>query len=212
MIKELSEAFRRLVNSLSVRPVATLTAVFIIAMGYVAYKSYNTLETLVITPSEEATRFKNQLESSKLVNQSIEYLREDLKAHSVIIKQFHNGRHDLTGIPFTEATSTYYTESYETADSNEPISSMNNSLQKMWGDIQNPKCTVLKSAVDASSRRYFKTYGLTKVVECPLTNLLNYPIGVILVGFSESNTSDTEAVSKTSAVAKRVTGYLGNGY
>jgi len=212
MIKELSEAFRRLVNSLSVRPVATLTAVFIIAMSYVAYKSYNTLETLVITPSEEAARFKNQLESSKLVNQSIEYLREDLKAHSVIIKQFHNGRHDLTGIPFTEATSTYYTESYETADSNEPISSMNNSLQKMWGDIQNPKCTVLNSAVDASSRRYFKTYGLTKVVECPLTNLLNYPIGVILVGFSESNTSDEVAVSKTSAIAKRVTGYLDNGY
>jgi hypothetical protein len=56
-------------------------------------------------------------------------------------------------------------------------------------------------------------YELNRVVECPLTNLLNYPIGKITVGFSaDSTVSDEVAVSKTATIAKRVTGYLNNGY
>lgn len=211
MIKELSDAFRRLVNSLSIRPLSTLAALFIICMAYIGVKSYSTLENLVITPDEEASRFKDQLESSKLVNESIEQLRADLGANNVVIRQFHNGRHDLTGIPFTESSATYYTESYEDIG-DEAISSMNGSLRQIWGRIDRPECIVLNSPVDSSSRKYFKAYGLTKVIECPLTNLLNYPVGTITVGFSAGNTSDEVGVKKTEAIAKRVTGYLSNGY
>lgn len=166
---------------------------------------------MVITPSEEATRFKEQLESTKLVNESIEQLRIDLKADNVVIKQFHNGRHDLTGIPFTETSSTYYTDGYEDT-SDEAVSTMNGSLGLMWRRIDKPECTILYKPIDSSSRRYFKAYKLMKVVQCPLTNLLNYPIGTITVGFSAGDTNDELAVSKTSAIAKRVTGYLSNGY
>lgn len=211
MIKEVANAFRQLVNSLSVRPIATMTAIFLIAMSYVAYRSYSTLEELVVTPDEEASRFREQLESSKLVNDSLENLRLSLKAHSVVIKQFHNGRHDLTGIPFTESTATYYTENYD-EDTDEPLSSMNGALRGMWENIRNPKCIISEKPIDISSKKYMKTHGLTKIVECPLTNLLNYPIGTITVGFSEGNTKDDDAVEKTSAIAKRVTGYLDNGY
>ena len=211
MIKELSNAFKMLVASLSVRPLATLMAVLIICLGYVSYKSYSTLEEMIVTPSEEAARFREQLESAKLVNESLNQLNTDLGSHSVIIRQFHNGRHDLTGIPFTETTATYYTDGYELSG-DEPVSSMNGSLSKIWVQIDKPECTVLYGPVDASSRRYFKAYNLEKVVECPLTNLLNYPIGTITVGFSEGNTDDTVAITKTSAIAKRVTGYLTNGY
>lgn len=211
MIKELSDAFKSLVASLSVRPIATLAAVLIICFGYVSYKSYSTLEQLVVTPDEEASRFKEQLESANLVNESLNQLNADLGSHSVIIRQFHNGRHDLTGIPFTETTATYYTEEYDLSG-DEPVSSMNVSLRRIWVKIDKPECTVLYGPVDSSSRRYFKAYKLQKVVQCPLTNLLNYPIGTITVGFSEGNTNDTVAVNKTSAIAKRVTGYLTNGY
>lgn len=212
MIKELSDALRRLVNSLSVRPIATLVASFLICMGYIGYKSYDRLEQLVVTPDEEATRFREQLESSKLVNDSLEQLRVTLGAHSIVIKQFHNGRHDLTGLPFTEASATFYTDNYEDVG-DEPLSSMNGTLRKIWSDIADPRCVVLNAPVDSSSRRYFKENGLVRIVECPLTNLLNYPIGTITVGFSASSTtSDQVAMNKTSAIAKRVTGYLNNGY
>lgn len=212
MIKELSDAFRRLVNSLSVRPFATFIAIFIICMSYVGYKSYNTLEQLVVTPSEEATRFREQLESAKLVNQSIEQLRIKLKAENVVIRQFHNGRHDLTGIPFTESSATFYTETYND-DGDEAVSSMNGTLRQVWKQIDSPECIVIYSPIDHSSRHYFSTYKLNRVVVCPLTNLLKYPVGVIEVGFTESSTtSDDEAIKETSAIAKRATGYLSNGY
>jgi hypothetical protein len=213
MIQELSNALRRLVNSLSTRPLATLVAVFIICASFIAYKSYSTLEQLVVTPDQEATRFQKQLESSKLVNQSLEKLRVDLNAQSVVIKQFHNGRHDLTGIPFSEASDTYYTDTYDDVG-DETISSMNGSLRKMWSRIDSPECISIDSPVDSSSKKYFKNYKLTKVVECPLTNILNYPIGLIQVGFSGDNTTkeDRDALSKTYTISKSVTGYLKNGY
>lgn len=211
MIKELSDAFARLVNSLSSKPLATIVAVFLVGVSYIAYRSYNALEEMIITPSEEAARFREQLESAQLVNQSIEQLRSDLKANNVVIRQFHNGKHDLTGIPFTEASSTFFTGEYDDPG-DEAVSTMNISLRKMWKQIDRPECVVLYSPTDSSSRKYFKTYNLTKVVLCPLTNLLNYPVGTIAVGFSVSDTDDALAVNKTSAIAKRVTGYLSNGY
>ena len=212
MIKELSDAFRRLVHSLSVKPMATIVAIFLVAMSYIAVKSYDKLEQIVVTPDEEAVRFREQLESAKLVNDSLENLRTSLGAHSVVIKQFHNGRHDLTGIPFTEASVTYHTESYDSMNT-EAVSTMNTSLRRIWTEIDNPACIVLNGPIDSSSRKYFTAYELNKVVECPLTNLLNYPIGKITVGFSADNTvSDDVAITKTAAIAKRVTGYLNNGY
>lgn len=212
MIKELSDAFRRLVYSLSVKPITTMVAIFLVSISYVAVKSYDRLEQMVITPDEEAVRFREQLESAKLVNESLENLRLTLGAHSVVIKQFHNGRHDLTGIPFTEASATYHTDSYDNMGT-EAVSTMNTSLRKIWAEIDKPSCVVLNAPIDSSTRKYFMAYELNRIVECPLTNLLNYPIGKITVGFSADNTiSDEVAVTRTAAIAKRVTGYLNNGY
>jgi hypothetical protein len=95
----------------------------------------------------------------------------------------------------------------------EAVSTMNTSLRKIWVIIDKPTCVVLDGPVDSSTRKYFMAYELNRVVECPLTNLLNYPIGKITVGFSaDSTVSDEVAVSKTATIAKRVTGYLNNGY
>lgn len=211
MIKELSEALKTLINSLSIRPLATLMAVFIIFAGYVGYKSYDTLQSMIITPHEESHRFKAQLASAALVNDAIEKLKLDLKANSIVVRQFHNGRHDLTGIPFTEATTTFYTSEFDGAEE-EPLSALNKSLMMMWEDkIDRPECIIINKGVDSSTNRYFRKYKLSRAVICPLTNLLNYPIGTITVGFSTSDTSDAIALQKTSAIAKRITGYLENG-
>jgi hypothetical protein len=50
-------------------------------------------------------------------------------------------------------------------------------------------------------------YSLATVITCPLTNPLNYPIGVLLVGF-EKEEEPTNAVAETSLVARRIVGYL----
>lgn len=214
MIKELSDAFRALINSLSRRPIETLLAFSLIVVSYIGYKSYDTLERIIITPQEEASRFQKQLEGADLVNNALENLRVELKADNVLIKQFHNGRHDLTGIPFTEASTTFLADpatdgSAHDGSRDEPIPTMNRSLRLVWQEIDRPKCTVLYAPIDVSTRKYFYNHGLNRAVICPLVNLLNYPIGVVVVGFSEGNTVEENfAISKTSQIAKRVAGYL----
>ena len=206
MIKDLSNALRQLIASLSMRPLATLLAIFLIAITYISVRSYDTIQKIVITPVEEAHQFSRGLEKAELVNSAIGNLKEDLGAQSVIIKQFHNGRHDLTGLPFTEASVTFSTEG-PGADE-EHLSSMNSSLRRMWTRIDSPRCLVQYAPLDASTKRYMLEYSLSHVVTCPLTNPLNYPIGILLVGFDKEGVSDVEAVSQTSVVSKRIVGYL----
>lgn len=217
MIKELSDAFKALIDSLSAKPLATIIGIFIIFVGYLGFKSYDTLQALVITPDQEAARFEKQLTSSEIINQAIEKLRVDLSADNVLIRQFHNGKHDLTGIPFTGIATTFYvdpldSDGHETLI-DEPISATNKSLRSVWQRIDRPECVIIDAPIDISTRKYFTSHDLDKMAICPLVNLLNYPIGVMTVGFSEGNTvSDEVILQKTSAIAKRVTGYLSDGY
>lgn len=217
MIKDLSKAIKALIDSLSTKPVATLMAVFIVFAMYIGIRSYSTLQSLVVTPDQEAARFEAQLKNTDIINKSIEDLRASTKADNVIIRQFHNGRHDLTGIPFTSISTTYYVDPMDNdghePSLDEPISAMNKSLRQVWGRIDKPECIMLYSPVDISTRRYFKSHKLNRAAVCPLVNLLNYPIGVMLVGFSERSTaSDEEVQKKTASLSKSVTGYLNNGY
>lgn len=194
-----------------------MAALFIVFAGYVGVKSYTALQALVVTPDQEAARFEAQLHNADIINRGIEDLRFTLHADNILIRQFHNGRHDLTGIPFTGISTTFYVDPLDNdghePSLDEPISAMNKSLRQVWQSIDKPECTVLYSPVDVSTRRYFKTHKLNRAVVCPLVNLLNYPIGVMIVGFSDSSTvSDDAALTKTSLLAKRVTGYLNSGY
>jgi len=75
-----------LTKSLAVRPLATLGALFILSASFIGYKSYAKLEALVISPREEASRFEKQLESSRLVNQSLEDLKTHTGSKALVIK------------------------------------------------------------------------------------------------------------------------------
>jgi hypothetical protein len=213
LIKEASNALRVFVNLLSQKPLATLAALIILFMAYISYRSYDAIQDSIVTPEEEARRFQDQLSSASLVNDAIENLALETRANNVVIRQFHNGRHDLTGIPFTEATTTFFTKSYDTP-AEERLSELNTSLRMMWREIDKPECIIIKSGVDHSTRKYFREYQLNRAVICPLTNLLNYPIGTITVGFSASNAqfSDRFVLQKTHLVARRVTGYLNESF
>lgn len=218
MIKDLSDALRALIDSITMRPLATLVGISLLFMTYIGYRSYDSLQKLVVTPDEEASRFEEQLTESEIINSAIERLRVELKADNVMVRQFHNGRHDLTGIPFTGIETTFYAGPLEapngqdiTAD--EPVSSSNDMLRRVWSRIDKPQCVVINTPVDISTRRYFRAYNLNKSAVCPLVNLLNYPIGVLVVGFSDRNIpSDPVILYKTSSIAKGVTGYLASGH
>lgn len=216
MIKELSDAFRALVISLSSKPLASILAICLIFVSYLGYRSYDKLESMIVSPDEEAQRFEKQLTNSEIINQAMEGLRIELGADNVVIRQFHNGRHDLTGIPFTGIATTYFVDPLESVEhdsaTDEPVSAANRSLRKVWQRIDRPECVIIDRPVDISTNKYFKAHNINRAGICPLVNLLNYPIGVMIVGLPEKSTASNEQVlQKTAVIARRVTGYLDNG-
>lgn len=207
MIKELSEAFNSFVDSLSRHPFATLSTVLIAIVLYLGYQTLESIRTIVVPPNLEAERFHEQLAASEQINQALELLRKEENAHSIIIRQFHNGKHDLTGIPFTKSSMTFYTMSEEFQEVEEPLSAMSTSLSKVWNVIDKPECLVISNVgIDKATKYYMEYYELNKIVVCPMVNLLDYPVGTLTVGYKQADAKVNP--KKIQEVAVRVTGYL----
>lgn len=204
MIKEIGELFQTVVNSLRKAPFATITTLLLLSLLYMGYHGIDRLDTLAVPPYVEAERFHKHLEASEQINSALEKLRVDQNAHSVSIRQFHNGKYDLTGIPFTKSTMTFYTDGI-THIEDEPLSAMSRLLNKMWVEIDSPTCVVLDYGVDASTRHYMNEYELKYIIVCPMTNLLKYPVGILTIGYKDKNSMN---VSKVKETAQKVTGYL----
>ena len=204
MIKEIGELFQTVVNSLVKAPFATLTTILLLCLVYIGYYSIGKLDTLVVSPVVEAERFQNHLVASEQVGEALEKLKVEQGAHSASIRQFHNGKYDLTGIPFTTSTMTFYTDGI-THIEDEPLAAMGKVLNRMWKKIDAPVCTTLEYGIDASTKHFMDEYELKYIVVCPMTNLLKYPVGTLTVGYKDKNSMD---VSKVHEAAKRVTGYL----
>lgn len=183
------------------RPIMTMAAILIALTAFISYKSYDRLEALFLTPQQEATRFHQSLEAMDLVNKSLDNLKTNTSASTAIIYQFHNGKHDLTGIPFTSALVTFSTDGYA---SDLPISTMNSSLRAMWTRIDKPSCVALDAPVDIESQKLFTKYKLKTLVMCPLINPLSYPIGVLSVGY----VTPIKETSEPSKIATSIVGYI----
>ncbi len=205
MIKDLNDFFSSAVEAFSKHPFATISTILIGIVLYLGYRTLDRIETIVIPPSLEAERFHQQLSTSEQINLALKNLREDVGAHSVVLRQFHNGKHDLTGIPFTKSTVTFYDAEESLLEEDEPLSSMSTSLSKMWKRIDSPSCIVLGSPVDKTTKYYMSKNELNYIIVCPLVNLLKYPVGTLTVGLK---TLPVGSVDKVQKVANQVTGYL----
>lgn len=211
MMEGINELFKTAVDSLSKHPFATLSTILIAIVLYIGYRTLDRIETIVIPPSLEATRFHEQLAASEQINMALTNLAVDADAHSIVLRQFHNGKHDLTGIPFTKSSVTFY-EIRETERSleeqDEPISAMSTSLSRIWARIDRPKCLVLTDfGIDKTTKHYIEVNELGSIIVCPMVNLLNYPVGTLTVGFKRRDPGEG-TVEKIEAVATQVTGYL----
>lgn len=195
-----------MVSLLVKHPFATVITILISVSLYIAYEIRESIMMLVVPPSLEADRFHEQLSASEQVNKALDNLRLETNAHSVIVRQFHNGKYDLTGIPFTKSSITFYSLEERMEDEyEEPLSAMSTSLNKMWIKIDNPQCIVEDHGLDRTTKHYMDIYELNTIVICPMVNLLNYPVGTMTVGYRQS---DKMNVAEVKNVAHRITGYL----
>lgn len=197
------ELIKDLISKFYSRPITTVAMLLIFLIAFVTYKSYDKIEALVVTPKDEAARFHESLESMQLINTALAKIKTDTGARGVTIYQFHNGKHDLTGIPFTGALVTFSTEGY-TGDM--PLSTLNASLRLVWQDIDAPRCQIINRAIDSETANVFDKYGQSYQIICPLINPLNYPVGLLTVGYT---TKPPEfALAEIEHASYSIVGYL----
>ncbi len=138
------------------------------------------------TPEIEKQRFNESIVADGLIREALDHDRKIINADRVLIRQFHNSKADLTGLPFASISTTYAAMapgvSLEAAAYGPyPLSTMNEQLKIMWVDGQEPKCVRMDiSAVkDTQWKSYWEKNGAKVGYTCPILNLRGQPIGII---------------------------------
>ena len=223
MIKDIIEAFGRLIEVVKLSPTVSILTLLLVIALFAALKGFQNgimLDELTLNPERNRTHFENSIKASEQINLALEYYRMELDADRVMVRQFHNGKQDLTGIPFTYVQTTYLAMKPLVSLSpngleSKPLSGMVGFLRHMWGiNLREPKCLVMNESevADPIYRLYLKENGIQIVIACPLQNLLNYPIGYVVTNYlaAELPSSITKeiAVKKNEELALRIGGYL----
>lgn len=220
MLDKFGENFKTVVETIRSSPTIGLL-VLVLCLATLAFmnsaNNNRILESLQDNPAVNASHFEESLERNKLVQETLESLRYRTGADRAVIKQFHNGKRDLTGIPFTYAVITHVSlkdgialtpGSYESM----PLSALNESLLQMWQTVRNPKCLAqrIDDVKDPLYRQYLTENQVVKYVACPLTNPLDYPIGKIVVEYTRDfdDASDDMLIQQVERAGFRVNGYL----
>lgn len=221
MLKEFIDSLKALVDEVAAKPLGAILAVILIMAAYFAFTTsikIDRLNNLAPTANIEQQRFERALDANNQINIAMEETREKLGASRILVKQFHNGRADLTGIPFTSITTTFISskEGFGLSDSaydTRPLSTMNNTLREIWKSHDKPHCVVksVKSVRDYELKNLLESRGVNKVAYCPMTNLLNYPVGVISLGYvqTENTPSDQVIMQEMQKLSDKIVGFLG---
>ena len=218
--------FERLVNLFSKnRTDFLITLVLLVALGagYAAYENRQFLvqqwqkENHYITPEQ----FHRLVQIDKQIEQSLRQSLNEMDADRVVLRRFHNGRQDFTGIPFENI-----------ADANEVVSdrfvkvagaggdlamaSVNGGLLQVWADPRTPTCQLYLPGQgkydypDSELRAWAVAANIHWTIVCPVVNLQRYPIGVVAASSTVPAASgQIEAYMRNLAmVSSRISGYL----
>ena len=198
------------------------TAFLILALSsYIIYSQIDSLKDYFPTAEHENAQFNLSLDRDKQINDALEDAREFYNANGITIGQFHNGQYDLTRLPFTKVSITYYSGDLtmeETANLYDarPISTMNKIMLDMWRDKAKPKCVYknVRELEDVSYRQRMENTGIKIVTLCPIKNIREYPIGYLSVGYDRDDIPEEEIqilLDYQNTLASRIAGYLQEG-
>lgn len=213
------DSFLRLVESFRKAPLSFLIVLLVVIAIYFSYTQIEYIKTLLPNPEKENAQFQLTLQRDLTINSALQDSQEYLGARVIVISQFHNGQYDLTRLPFTK-TSVTYASGDTGLNSNDlygprPLSTMNHLMLDMWKDKNNPQCVAMsvKEIEDTAYKLRMEGSGNKFMSLCPITNLLNYPIGYIGIGYDFQ--PKPEEIPKLLAYEKlmtaRIAGYLQDG-
>ncbi len=219
VVEKTVNAFLRLLEAFKHSPLTFIILALLIVLGYFVYTQNEYIAELLPNPAAENETFQRTLDRDLQINRTLEDAKEFYGAQGLVIGQFHNGQYDLTNLPFTKVTITYYVGEIDqptTVYQTRPLSSMNKIMRQMWRDKEKPSCVAseVKNLQDSNYRVRMEALGIEYVTLCPITNIRDYPIGYLSSGFRYTPKEDDVDVllDYQKTLASRVAGYLQAGF
>lgn len=196
----------------------TLALLLVIGVGYTMFEKRSEIWDMMFVAGEISEQdFVDILKINNNIQTALDALRDETNAHKVSISRFHNGKYDLTGVPFEKITevysssSAYYTPSKDSGMSL-PLPALQEILGGMWLKFKDPVCISnnIKDYTDLRLISYLKTNKIEREVVCPITNITNYPLGILVVDLKgEPTPAELERIiTLTNTTAQKVGGYL----
>lgn len=207
------DQFLKFVEALKQNPTTVVLAILLALASFAAYSAIQNGELLKViapSPQAEAALFQRSLDASKDITVALDNLRYATGADEVVIRQFHNGRYDLTGIPFTSVSATYVSSDKTELDfSAKPLAYMGGTVRQMWQNLGDPRCVVYRGDIPDVGLRSELSMS-SRTVICPLVSILKYPIGTLSLHYrtSSTNLTDDALIARTEGVSVRIAGYL----
>ena len=216
VINSLTDAFTKLNSSFKESPVTFIMLFLMAISAYFMYSQAEYIAKLLPNPQEESEMFNKAIERDELINSTLEDYRQFYNAKGMVIAQFHNGRYDLTNLPFTNVSITYYVGDTNASDSiiyeSRPLSTMTQIMKAIWKSPSGPQCVArqVEDLKDKAYRQRMEETGLRFITICPLINIRDYPIGYVSVGydFVPSKQEQDVLLDYQKTLASRLSGYL----
>ena len=144
------------------------------------------------SPQEEADRFPRTLHIGTVINAELGYARQQINADRLLVSEYHNNTHDLTGLPFTSIQtiaiqtkgSAYNFDNPHTGESRS-LFEYTDLLNLMWKPNQNPQCARLDTQAipEGDWKDRLVSHGVQVTFNCPMYNPHHYPIGHITASY-----------------------------
>jgi hypothetical protein len=170
------------------------------------------------TAAQEKDRFDQSIVADAQINETLEHIRATINADRVLIRQFHNSKTDLTGLPFASVSTTYYAFgpgiTLTPGSFNPfPLSTVNEVLAQMFQPHTEPQCamTTTSQIRNSAYQRLLISNGVALFYSCPIMNLRGQPIGFILASYlsAEKKRPKDDAIKAIIGnTGERVVGYL----
>lgn len=167
---------------------------------------------------QEKDRFDRSVQADGQINETLGNIRGEINADRIMIRQFHNSKTDLTGLPFASVSTTYFALSPGVAISDSmmdpyPLSTVNEALRKMFVVNEKPKCATIKTTDvnDPIFSSFLIQDGVNYSYACPLMNLRGQPVGIIWAVYLTSEKirpEDEKILDTLDDTGMRVVGYL----
>ena len=198
--------------------ILTITMLFFLIVMWSARDNITTFFERNPSTETEKDRFNMSIVADSQINETLDNIRVKLNGDRLLIRQFHNSKTDLTGLPFASVSTTYFSLAPgvtldDSALQPFPLSTINEQLAMMFQPGEAPKCAkVVQDAVtDPVYQDYMLKNGVAVSFSCPLINLRGQPVGIIGVVYltqekHRSSDQDIEYVLNDTSI--RVVSYL----